>query len=168
MRLTSILTAMALGCFVTSAVRAEIVQLEAIMNGAQNVPPVPTAGTGFAQFQLDTESGILTLNTGTYQDLIGHVHMAHLHGFAAPGEEAGVLFMLQHTGGMAGSLSIMGGQLQLKEADIQGMLAGLTYLAIHTDTFMEGEIRGQILVVPAPGALALFGLCGIIGSRRRR
>lgn len=168
MRLTCTLAAMVIGCTLASPAVGEIVLLEAQMDGAQTVPSVPSPGTGLAQFQLDTDSGILTLITGMYENLIGNAMMAHIHGFAAPGQESGVLFMMQHTGGMSGSLSLMGGQLQLKEADIQGMLAGLTYLAIHTDTFMEGEIRGQIYVVPAPGALALFSLCGLIGNRRRR
>ena len=46
--------------------------------------------------------------------------------------------------------------------------AGLLYLQIHTVAFTDGEIRGQILAVPAPGAFAAIMGIGLIGPRRRR
>jgi hypothetical protein len=152
----------------SQSVRAEIVQLQAVMDGLQNVPQTPSQGTGVALFELDTDTSMLTLVSGSYQNLLGHLHMAHIHGFAAPGEESGILFMMQHTGGTAGTLSLMDGGISLKEADVQGMLAGLTYISLHTMVFMEGEIRGQILVVPGPSALAVVALAGLVSRRRRR
>lgn len=168
MRLTCAFASTVLALTLMPSAKAEVVALEALIDGAQNVPPTPSQGTGMVQFQLDTDTGILILLSGSYQNLIGELMMVHVHGFAPPGQESGMLFMMDHTGGTSGSIMLMNNQIQLKEADVIGMLAGLTYIALHTDTFMEGEIRGQIYQVPAPGALALFGLCGIFGSRRRR
>ena len=55
---------------------------------------------------------------------------------------------------------------------IDDLLAGLWYINIHTSVFPSGEIRGQILRVPEPGTLVLFGIgsLGLVGFavRRRR
>ncbi|MCC6968641.1 MAG: CHRD domain-containing protein [Phycisphaerales bacterium] len=61
------------------------------------------------------------------------------------------------------------GQLWSDFIDNQNALYdGLLYIDIHTNAYADGEIRGQILEVPAPGAPASVGLAGLIASRRRR
>jgi hypothetical protein len=50
------------------------------------------------------------------------------------------------------------------------MVAGKTYLNIHTTVVPGGEIRGFLLPVPEPVTLSLFGagLAGMIATRRKR
>ena len=52
------------------------------------------------------------------------------------------------------------------------MIAGDTYLNIHTTQFGSGEIRGFLAETPLPAALPLFasglGALGLLGWRRRK
>jgi hypothetical protein len=54
-------------------------------------------------------------------------------------------------------------------AELADLLAGGLYFNFHTQDFRGGEIRGQILAVPAPGAALVLGagLLGLALTRRR-
>ena len=57
------------------------------------------------------------------------------------------------------------------QAQLANLLAGNLYFNVHTADHGGGEIRGQVLPVPEPSTVALFG-CGIVGliavARRAR
>jgi hypothetical protein len=75
------------------------------------------------------------------------VSMAHIHGLAPKGMNAGVIVALQTTGGTSGEFSGVG---TLTDEQAQGMLDGLTYINVHTFQHPGGEIRGQV-DNPCPG-----------------
>jgi hypothetical protein len=98
-----------------------------------------TASTadGGAFFTYDTVSRLLTW-TVTYRNLESSGFAAHIHGPAVPGVDAGVVVPFNFTASpMTGSMNLTTQQ----EADL---LAGLYYVNIHTTTYPNGAIRGQI------------------------
>ena len=113
--------------------------LTAALDGAQEVPPVPTTGTGTATVTVDTLLNTLTY-TITFTGLTSAETDAHIHGFAPVGVPAGVLFPLPLGTPKNGVLAYL-------EADEASILAGLTYVNIHSVGFPGGEIRGQLTEV---------------------
>ena len=119
------------------------------------------SGTGSATLTLDTDTGEVNYNI-TFSGLSDVEILAHVHGPAAPGVPAGVVYDLG-----VGSPKI--GSVFLSPAQQADMLAELHYINIHSLSFTGGELRGQILQVPEPGGLALLGLVlgGLAFARRR-
>jgi hypothetical protein len=148
-----------------SATNATVWVLHAHLDGLQEVPPVATPGVGFVELTLDDLTGQVTLISGSFSGLLSPATVAHIHGLAPVGVNAGVLIPLDVTTATSGTL---GGSGTLTAPNIAGMLDGLTYINVHTGLFPGGEIRGQLIVIPAPGALAMIGAVGLLAMRRRR
>ncbi len=124
------------------------VPLGATLNGASEVPPVETAGVGRALMRL--EGDMLSFDI-RYGGLSGPAIMAHIHGPAAAGANAGVLVNLApfHVGPLAASGAFTG-VVRLTTEQREALLGGLTYVNIHTDANRPGEIRGQLLRLGNP------------------
>jgi hypothetical protein len=121
-----------------SAAVAETVTYNVALN-AQNEPgSIDSKGTGTAVVTYDTASKTLTW-TVNFDGLTGPATMAHFHGPAAPGANAGVALMIgtNPTSPAKGSATLTDAQA----ADLQG---GRWYINIHTNTNKGGEIRGQV------------------------
>ncbi|CAN5377628.1 hypothetical protein BH23VER1_BH23VER1_14020 [soil metagenome] len=119
-------------------------QFEFGLSAEQEVPvPDTTGGTpeGRAEVAVDTVSGRTRIN-GTYDGMTSAVNAAHLHGFAEPGVAVGVLFGLATSGGTSGTFS---GASTLEADAVENLLAGLTYINVHTANNPPGEIRGQVV-----------------------
>jgi hypothetical protein len=159
-----------------------------LLTGNEN-PPVMTGGSGglgAGGITYDTDTNILSIDilwgsVNGFTDLTGDVTVSHIHGFTADpppagwSQNAGVLYPLHTLPGFNSSASAGGfnGSVSISEADEAGLLAGLTYINVHTSSNPPGEIRGQLTVaavVPVPAAFYLFtsGLLGLVGLSWRR
>ena len=119
--------------------------------------------SGSATVVVDTSTGEVEI-TGSYTGTTSDVTAAHLHGLAPPGEAVGVIFGLTATGGTSGTLS---GSGTLDAMQLTGLLAGETYVNVHTVNNGPGEIRGQ---VPEPSTMTIALLGAVLGlsfARRR-
>jgi heme A synthase len=135
------LTGLALGG-VTVAAQAAPMKMTVPLTGAQQVPPLKVAGHGTADLTYDPSTRKLTW-TITYTDLTGTATMAHIHGPAPAGKNAGVEVWLSQQGQQA--TSPITGEATLTPALAQQLMAGDTYINVHTHAHPGGEIRGQII-----------------------
>lgn len=119
-------------CFYDVASAAYPCLVEA--TGLQEVPPNGSSATGTGIIVVDTATNTLSFD---FTENVVNETAAHIHGFAARGTNAGVLFSLP-----AGSHKT--GSWGYPENAEPSILNGLTYLNVHSSTFPGGEIRGQI------------------------
>lgn len=117
------------------------------LTGAQQVPPVQTSGSGTADLTYDPATRVVSW-TITYMGLSTPVTMAHFHGPAAPGKNAGVQVWLSKKGASSAPSPIKG-QATLTPAEATEFMAGQMYINVHTKAHPGGAIRGQ--VIPSKG-----------------
>jgi hypothetical protein len=141
-----------------------------VLDGLQETPPVVTTGTGVASATLDDVTGAFSV-TGSFSNMIGTTNNFHLHGPAPPGTPAGVIVGLPFDAGVTSGT--FGGNAVLSAANIAHVLAGNTYLNLHTSFRPGGEIRGQLLTrirIPEPATILMLivGLAPVAFVRRGR
>lgn len=110
----------------------------ATLSSAAEVPSNASAGSGSLEASLDKSTSVLKYKL-SYSGLTGPATMAHFHGPAMPGVNAGVVVPLTVTP------SPIVGQTTLTAAQIADLMAGKWYVNIHTEQNKGGEIRGQVL-----------------------
>jgi hypothetical protein len=135
----AMLLAVLLAIGVSQAATAATLHFLATLNGATEVPPHPVPGTGELLATLDTKTKALTY-TLTFQNLTGPATMAHFHGPAKPGANAGVVVPITGT-----LTSPVHGTATLTDAQVKQLTGGLWYTNVHTAANPGGEIRGQVL-----------------------
>jgi hypothetical protein len=145
---------------------ATLIPLEATIDGAQANAGAGTgsAGTGSATMTYDDLTGLFAWEI-EWSGLSGPAVIAHFHGPALPGSNAGVEVNIP----VLTSPSI--GSEVISNSQAADLLAGRWYINIHTQQNIGGEIRGQVVrsaVVPLPSSLGLLvvALLGL-GLRRR-
>jgi hypothetical protein len=163
--------------------------LVANLSQANEVPPTGSPGTGIATVVLDTVAQTLAVDIA-FSGLISTTTAAHIHCCLASPFQSGVNapvatavptfpgFPLGVTSGtysmtfdlMQGGtynpafITAHGGTVAGAEAAlISALLAGETYLNIHTANFPNGEIRGFLAAVPEPSTwgMMLLGFAGL-------
>ena len=116
---------------------AENVSFKATLSASREVPPNSSKGTGSADATYDTVSKKLTW-TVTFSGLTGNATMAHFHGPAEAGKNAGVAVPIP------GTASPLAGSATLTDAQAADLMAGKWYVNVHTADNKGGEIRGQV------------------------
>jgi hypothetical protein len=137
---------------------------QATLDGLQEVPPNASPAFGLGDFTLSGTN--LSVTTGTYQDLLGGATIVTIQD--APVGVIGpkvFLLTLDTPGSTTGTFSGLGG---LTAAQITDLNAGNLYVNIRSSVFPGGELRGQILAVPEPTSLALFGIGSLVLIAKRR
>lgn len=127
-----------------SAAVSNIVTKQITLSSDQEVPANSSAATGTADISYNKDSKTLTY-TVTYSGLTDKASMAHIHGTAAKGANAGVKHDL--TGVLQKETS--GSFTDSVKIDASGiaedsLISGFYYFNIHTPKNPGGEIRGQI------------------------
>jgi CHRD domain/PEP-CTERM motif len=168
--------------------------LSANLSQANEVPPTGSPGTGTAIVTLDTTAQTLRVQE-TFSGLESGTTASHIHCCLAspflPGVNVGVAttvptfpgFPLGVTSGtydMTFDLTLastynpafvtaQGGVPQAETALVAALLAGETYLNVHTSMFPGGEIRGFLGAVPEPSTwvMMLIGFAGLGFAFRR-
>ncbi|HUN95786.1 MAG TPA: CHRD domain-containing protein [Bradyrhizobium sp.] len=122
--------------------RAATVEFKATMNGATEVPPNQTTGTGTVTASFDPATKVLTWE-GSFSGLTGPATAAHFHGPAEPGKNAGVAIWISEKGKTLESP--FKGTATLTDAQASDLQAGLMYANVHTAANPGGELRGQMV-----------------------
>ena len=174
------------------AAYADTITFTAALNGALEVPPTGSPGTGFATVVLDTTANTLFVDV-SFSGLLGTTTASHIHCCVASpflNANAGVAtqvpsFINLPMGVTSGSFTQLldlalassynpafvtaeGGTVPDAEAAlVAGMENGESYLNIHTTTDPGGEIRGLLAETPEPSSILLWGsgLVGLVCSR---
>jgi hypothetical protein len=118
----------------------------ASLTGTQEVPPNASTAKGTAVVILDaaeTSAKVSLIFSGLSSgQLTGPPGGAHIHGPAAPGANAPILFPLSppNPNGPINEFTIA-----LTPTQVDQLKNGLFYVNVHTTNFPAGEIRGQLL-----------------------
>jgi hypothetical protein len=106
----------------------------------EEVPTNASAATGSVTVTLHPATGAVEVQ-GTFRGLSSIAIGAHIHGPADPGQNAPIIVPLTPATETSGSVA---GSGPLSSDMVDAMETGKTYVNIHTTTFPDGEIRGQI------------------------
>lgn len=151
-------------------------------NHAMNANFTPgSGGLRASALVFDDVTRSLSINVGWgsangFTDLSGNATVGHIHGPTTNGgiasftQNASVRYGLDNLAGWNNSASSGGflGSVTINAGDVAALFDGRFYINIHSAANGSGEIRGNIVLIPAPGAAACFGLAGLVALRRKR
>jgi hypothetical protein len=144
----------------------------ATLTGDGEDPNSPGTGSGTVTFTSSTDSLLVSLtfaNLSSPTVPVDSLGSAHIH-FGIPGNNGPVLFPFPNfpSGVTSGTFSTVLTAADLMPDPTDGIITfadavsaierGDTYFNIHTVAFPDGEIRGQITLVPEPASLITLAL----------
>jgi hypothetical protein len=141
---------------------------QAILSGLGENPPNASPGSGFGQVVLNAAQTQITVDEN-WSGLTAPATASHIHGPGGVGTNAPILFPF--SGVPAATAGAIPTQVfSITPTQVSYLFSGYLYMNVHTSTFPGGEIRGQLLLVPEPGALTLLGvgLGAVVWRFRRR
>ena len=159
---------------------AGVVTFNVFLNGAQETPPVASAGTGTATVTIDDIAQTIFVSLA-YSGLTSPATNAHIHCCNGPGVTSPVIIPFIDasvspsfvTGSTSGTFSHLFTTANpgVTAANITALEDFKGYVNIHTSNNPGGEIRANL--VPEPGTMTMMGLAlaGLVGwqwKRRRR
>ena len=124
----------------TTMPNANMVAMSTQLRAGNEVPPNASQATGTVDAVLNKDTNLLRWKV-SYSGLSGPATMAHFHGPAAAGANAGVVLPWSSP-----VTSPMEGSATLTAAQVEELMAGRWYANIHTAANPGGEIRGQMMV----------------------
>lgn len=127
------------GSFTMAATAADMAAFSATLTSSAEVPPNNSPATGTLDATLDKGTRELSWKA-TYIGLTGPATMAHFHGPAMPGANAGVVVPFKT------AVSPIEGKATLTPEQVADLLAGKWYANVHTAQHPGGEIRGQMML----------------------
>ncbi len=134
---------LAAACLLAVSAHAETVKFTATMNADTEVPAKAAPGAaGTATATLDTDTRKLDYDV-SWNGLTGPATMAHFHGPAAPGKNAGVQVKIGDASPTSPT-SPTSGSATLTEDQVTQLMGGEWYANVHTAANPGGEIRGQL------------------------
>jgi CHRD domain len=153
------ISALAASVLVAPAIHSETEGFSASLSGANEVPPINTAG--MANFEMSKQQGMITFSL-SFSGLSSSLTLAHLH-FAPSKVAGGVMIFLCGGGGQPDCPAVTDGTITgtITAANVTGpttqgidvgdldsaldaVRTGLSYVNMHTTNFAGGEIRGQL------------------------
>jgi hypothetical protein len=118
-------------------------KLKAALSTGAEVPPVTGAGKGMAELTLNDATKEISWKV-TFDGLSGPAIAGHIHGPADATANGGVVASLAASPPGTPLPSPIEGKATLTDAQVADVLAGKTYINLHTMQNKGGEIRGQI------------------------
>ena len=153
------IAALAVSLLAAPAAHSQTERFSATLSGAEEVPPINTAGTG--DFQMTIQPGTITFSL-TFSGLSSNLAVAHLH-FAPSKVAGGVMIFLcgggnqpacpaATSGTITGTITAAnvtgptGQGIAVGDLDsaLEAVRDGLSYANMHTVNFGGGEIRGPV------------------------
>jgi hypothetical protein len=153
------MAALAASVLTAPVAHSQTERFSARLSGAEEIPPINTAGTG--DFEMTIQQGTITFEL-TFAGLSAPAAVAHLH-FAPSKVAGGVMIFLRGGGGQPACPATTEGTITgtITAANVTGPTAqginpgnldsaleavrdGLSYANMHTANFGSGEIRGQV------------------------
>ncbi len=117
-------------------------KMSALLNGAQETPPVDTPGAGVARLALEPLFNHLHYHIAVTETT--GITMAHIHRGPAGIPGPVTQWLYRQADGPFDSDHPLIGSVQLNHHDLVDLLSGWSYINVHTVTHLPGEIRGQI------------------------